>query len=133
MAAFLDIFLFALHSAFIVFNLFGWLWRKTRRLHLAVILLTCLSWFGLGVFYGFGYCPFTDWHWDIKRQLGETDLPPSFVKYYVDRLTGIDWDPYLVDMSVLVLGLAALGLSLWVNWRDRSVRLTAHKEYPRVP
>ena len=128
MAAFLDIFLFALHSAFIVFNLFGWLWRKTRRLHLAVILLTCLSWFGLGVFYGFGYCPFTDWHWDIKRQLGETDLPPSFVKYYVDRLTGIDWDPYLVDMSVLVLGLAALGLSLWVNWRDRSVRLTARTE-----
>ncbi len=128
MNAFIDILLLTLHSAFIVFNLFGWLWRKTRRLHLAVILLTCLSWFGLGVFYGFGYCPFTDWHWDIKRQLGETDLPLSFVKYYVDRLTGIDWDPYLVDMSVLVLGLAALGLSLLVNWRDRGVRPTARTE-----
>jgi hypothetical protein len=26
-----------------------------------------LSWFGLGLFYGIGYCPSTDWHWRIKR------------------------------------------------------------------
>ena len=32
---------------------------------------------GLGAVYGWGYCPCTDWHWDVKRRLGETGLPRS--------------------------------------------------------
>src|SRR5262249_56219971 len=62
----------------------------------------------LGLFYGIGYCPSTDWHWQVKRARGETGLPNSYVKYYVDRLTGLRWDPRLVDVTVLLIGLAAV-------------------------
>lgn len=119
MVAVLDVALLVFHLALIGFNLTGWIWRGTRRIHLAVILLTMISWFGLGVFYGLGYCPLTDWHWRVKEKRGETDLPASYVKYYVDALTGLDSDPALVDGIVLVLGLSAFAASLAVNWRDR--------------
>ena len=117
MAELLDAFFAAFHGALILFNLTGWIWARTRRVHLAVIGLTFLSWFGLGVFYGWGYCPCTDWHWQVKQSLGETDLPYSYVKYYADRLTGLDWDPFVVDATVLMLGLLALALSVRANWR----------------
>lgn len=107
------------HTSIVVFNLTGWIWKRTRRLHLLVIGLTCLSWFGLGLFYGWGYCPSTDWHWQVKRTLGETGLPASYVKYYLDRLTGLSWDPAVVDTAVAALGLSALVLSVWLNVRDR--------------
>ena len=115
---FLDFLLATIHWGLIVFNLSGWLWRRTRRLHLAVIGVTILFWFGAGAFYGWGYCPLTDWHWDIKHRLGETGLPASFIKYYADRITGYDTNALLIDVLVLVLGLSALALSLWINWRD---------------
>lgn len=106
------------HGLLVVFNLTGWIWAVTRRIHLIAIGLVVLSWFGLGAIYGWGYCPCTDWHWEVKRALGETDLPSSYVKYYADRLTGSDWDPMMVDATVLALALLALALSIWVNARD---------------
>lgn len=119
MYAFLDVFFLVVHSALVGFNLTGWAWRRARRLHLLVISLTIASWFGLGLFFGWGYCPCTDWHWQVKRALGERGLPNSYVKYYLDRLTGLAWDPALVDGLVVGLGLTALALSVWTNLRDR--------------
>ena len=114
-----DILFVAFHTALIVFNMVGWAWRKTRRLHLFTISATLLSWFGLGVTYGWGYCPLTDWHWRIKRSLGETALPASWIKHYLDRITGVDWNATVVDVLVVGVGLGALALSLTLNWRDR--------------
>ena len=107
------------HVSLILFNLAGWAWEKTRFIHLITTGLTILSWFGLGIFYGWGYCPCTEWHWQVKYRLGESDLPYSYVKYYVDRLTGISWEPLVVDATVVILGLLAFGLSCWFNWRDQ--------------
>ena len=53
---------FVFHTAWIAFNCVGWIWRRTRPWQLATVSLTALSWFGLGVWYGWGYCPCTDWH-----------------------------------------------------------------------
>ena len=72
--------------------------------------------------YGWGYCPLTDWHWQVKRALGETGLPASWVKYYLDRITGISWDTALVDALVIGSALAALLLSVVLNVRDRRNR-----------
>ena len=119
MYAFLDYFFIVFHSSLVLFNLTGWAWRKTRRIHLTAIGLVILSWFGLGICYDWGYCPFTDWHWEVKRKLGETELPNSYVKYYLDKLTGFSWDPLVVDSTVLILVLLALALSCWFNWKDR--------------
>ena len=116
---FLDILFLVFHTALVGFNLLGWIWRSTRRLHLAIIGLTLLSWFGLGIFYGWGYCPCTDWHWQVKRRLGESDLPASYVTYYLNLLTGISWKPDLVDGLVLLFGLTAFLCSLILNLRDR--------------
>ena len=58
----LDIFFVIFHSVLIAFSLAGWIWRKTRKAHLAVLSLTMISWFVAGIWYGFGYCPCTDWH-----------------------------------------------------------------------
>ena len=118
MLCFLDVFFVSFHSALIVFNLTGWIWRRTRRFHLALIAITCLSWFGLGLVYGIGYCPSTDWHWQVKEALGETNLPASYVKYYADRVTGLNWNPLLVDTTVAFLGVSALIASMVVNLRD---------------
>lgn len=118
----LDLGLLAFHSLLVSFNLVGWVWRRTRHLHLFAISATLLSWFGLGVVYGWGYCPLTDWHWQVKRALGETGLPASWVKYYLDRITGVAWDTALVDGLVIGSALAALVLSVVLNVRDRRNR-----------
>ena len=118
MYAFLDTLFLIFHSSLIVFSLVGWIWKKTRRAHFLVLSLTMSSWFVLGIWYGFGYCPCTDWHWRVKRELGETTLPISYVKYYADRLTGVEWNSLVLDLSVAVLGLATFGVSIWLNFRD---------------
>ena len=114
----LDIFFAAFHSGLILFSLVGWVFRRTRPLHLLLTSLILGSWLVLGVWYGFGYCLCTEWHWSIKRKLGEVELPTSYVKYYFDALTRCDWNPALVDGSVCTLGFVTFGLSVWLNWRE---------------
>lgn len=118
MYPFLDVFFIVFHFSLIVFNLVGWIWSKTRKLHLYVISATIFSWIGLGAIYGLGYCPCTDWHWQVKRKLGETDLPASYVKYYLDAVFGFSWNPAVVDSLVALLGIGALLISSWLNYRD---------------
>lgn len=114
----LDVLLVAFHTLLVGFNVLGWAWKRTRRLHLIAISATLLSWFGLGAVYGWGYCPLTDWHWQVKRALGETHLPASCMKYYLDRITGADWSTAVVDALVIGAAVGALAVSLVLNVRD---------------
>ncbi|MFS8617128.1 MAG: DUF2784 domain-containing protein [Solitalea sp.] len=111
----LDFAFTVLHLLIIGFNLFGWIWRPLRKAHLAVILLTAASWLGLGIWYGIGYCPITDWQWRIKRKLGETDLPASFIKYFTDKVTGADLDAGLIDLITVVFFVMAAAVSVYLN------------------
>lgn len=119
MYALLDLFFVCFHTGLILFNLTGWIWEKTRRLHLATIGLTTFSWFALGLLYGWGYCFCTDWHWQVRRALGDTDLPASYITFLVELLTGWSPHPALVDISAGVLFAAAALASLWVNFAGR--------------
>ena len=114
---FLDIFFTLFHTCLVIFNLLGWIWKKTRRLNLICILLTAASWLILGIFYGFGYCPLTDWHFNILRKLGYTDLPNSYLSYLFTRITGLQIDQNLVDMLTLWGLIIALVISLYLNFR----------------
>lgn len=118
MAKFLDKFFFVFHSGVILLILFGWTWKKTRLANLVVILLTAFSWFILGIWYGYGYCPSTDWHWQVRARLGIQDLPASYTKFLVDSLTGWDISQKTVDVVTLLLLISALTASIFVNLRD---------------
>ena len=115
MLLFLDLLFTIIHVALIVFNLTGWIWKRTRRLHLITLLLTAASWAILGIWYGLGYCPLTDWHWQVKEKLGETALPNSFVKYILDKILGTDLPVALVDTITLYSLLAAVVAAAVVN------------------
>jgi hypothetical protein len=115
----LDIFFLIFHTFLIFFNLFGWIWKRTRKLNLIVLSLIGASWLFLGLIVGtLGYCPLTDWHFKILEKLGKTDLPYSYTKYMADRLTGLDINATRVDNVTLYTFLAALVISIALNLRD---------------
>jgi len=113
-----DIFFVVFHTSLIIFILFGWIWRKTRIWNLVVILLTVGSWTILGIFFGFGYCPLTDWHFNVLIKLGHSDLPTSYIKYLVDRITGLNFTQHVIDQVTLWGLIAALLISLYLNLKQ---------------
>jgi len=119
MLKFLDILLTFTHFAIIGFNLFGWIWQKTRKAHLITVAATAFSWFILGIWFGWGYCPITHWQWNVKKQLGETNLPNSFIKYYADKISGKDIDPKIVDTTTLIVFLTIIVLTIILNLLNR--------------
>ncbi len=117
----LDKFFFVFHSFMIVFNLFGWIWEKTRVANLIMLLLTAFSWFILGIWYGFGYCFCTDWHYQVRMKLGYFDMPSSYVKFLIDSLTGLDINAKLADIFTFTFFLLGLIASILINiqvWRN---------------
>jgi hypothetical protein len=115
----LDIFFVIFHTSLIFFNLFGWLWKKTRKLNLVILSLTGASWLFLGLIVGtLGYCPLTDWHFRILEKLGKTNIPSSYIKYLADRLTGLDFNASLVDNVTLYAFIVALVFSVIFNIKD---------------
>ena len=115
----LDIFFVIFHTSLILFNLFGWIWKHTRRLNLIILSLTGASWLFLGMIAGtLGYCPLTDWHFTILEKQGIKDLPSSYIKYLADRLTGLEINASLVDKCTLYFFLLALVLSVFFNMKD---------------
>lgn len=122
----LDIFFLVFHSSLIVFNLFGWIWKPTRKACLITQCITAGSWLFLGLIVGSpGYCPLTDWHFNIIEKLGVSGLPNSYVKYLADRITGLDFNPSLVDSvtlwSLIVAMLGSVVLSI-LDYRKKRKR-----------
>ena len=126
MLSFVNILFTLAHFALITFNLTGWIWKQTRKAHLVVIGLTTASWFVLGIWYGWGYCPLTDWHWDVKEKLGETNLPNSFVKYYADKISGSNVSVSLVDNVTLGCLIFAIVAAIYVNFIRRNKKSLRH-------
>jgi hypothetical protein len=115
----LDIFFILFHSSLIIFNLSGWIFRKTRLWNMITLTLTGASWLFLGLIVGtLGYCPFTEWHFNILRMLGKDNLPNSYIKYLTDRLTGMDISESIVDKITLYSFLAVFFVSIILNIKD---------------
>lgn len=115
---FLNIFFFVFHTSFTLFNCFGWIWKKTRRWNLTTLLLTAFSWFILGIWYGWGYCFCTDWHWEVREKLGYNDESVSYIHFLILKLTGINFNTGLVEKITVLVFFLCLGLSAWLNIRD---------------
>lgn len=114
----LNIFFFIFHTAFTVFNITGWAFRNTRKWHLITMLLTAASWFILGIWYGWGYCVCTDWHWKVREAMGIHDRSSSYIHFLLLKLTGVDFDPKLVDNITLLVFILCFILTIMLNIRD---------------
>ncbi len=117
-----DIFFVIFHSCLIIFNLFGWTWKNMRRANLVTLVLTGGSWFVLGLFYGIGYCPLTEWHWQVLHKLGQYSLPDSYVSYLIARVTGLSIGLKTADTITMASWLIALIISVYMNFFLRSGR-----------
>jgi Protein of Unknown function (DUF2784) len=90
----------ALHIAIIVFVAIGWLIPVLQLPHLFLIASTLVCWFVLGFWFGFGYCPITDWHWKIKDKWGEGRPQTSYIHSGLEFLLGKSLSTRNVDLSV---------------------------------
>jgi hypothetical protein len=97
----------------------GWMFFKTRKIHLITISLTAFSWFVLGIWYGWGYCFCTDWHWAVREKLGYIDHSYSYIHLLILKLTGADLNPQRVDAFTLIVFLASFCLSIALNLKDK--------------
>ena len=114
----LNVGFFVVHTLWMTFNCVGWIWRRTRPWHLATMAMTAASWVGLGAFYGWGYCPCTDWHWAVRARLGFVD-PPSYTELLFETLTGLEVTTAVADAVTLGVFVVAVALSIGLSIRDR--------------
>ena len=100
------------HQGLIAFTLIGWAFCETRLLHLAAMVLVGVSWLGLGLFHGFGYCLLTDIQWGLKERMGEQRPAAGYMKFLADHLSGRDCDAKLVDAVTYITCTLCCGASL---------------------
>ena len=120
MLQFLDILLFATHFVVMMFIILGWIWPKTRKAHLILLAATLLSWFVMGYWKGWGYCILTDWEWDIKRELGETNLPSSYTAYIFNSILGLNLSRIVVDYITALGLLFGVVMAIYFKWLKKS-------------
>ena len=116
----INYFFFIFHVVLIFFNLFGWIPKKLRKWNLITLILTAFSWFALGIFYGFGYCFLTDWHWQVREKLGYSTVSNSYIHFLIMEFTGISLEENLVDTFTAIFFFTAFALSIYVNLRNRT-------------
>ncbi|MEP6513924.1 MAG: DUF2784 domain-containing protein [Parafilimonas sp.] len=116
---FLNYFFFFFHTCLVLFNTLGFIFRKTRKWNLITLTLTAFSWFVLGIWYGWGYCFCTDWHWRVRKHLGYSDKSNSYIHFLFLKLMGINFSPQLVEAVTAIVFFISLIVSLWLNIRDR--------------
>ena len=119
MLAALNVFFFVFHTALILFNVLGWIPKRTRRWNLATLLMTLFSWTVMGIWFGKGYCVCTDLHWRVRAAMGIHDHADSYLVLLVRTVSG--WDPPvpLVNAVALWTFVFSLGMSIALNVRDR--------------
>ena len=123
MLQFLDVGFFVVHSAIVVFNVTGWMFARTRRANLVLLLLTLASWVLMGAVYGIGYCVCADWHFRVRHALGYQDQGDTYIGFVVWKLTGYLPPSGVVKSICGIVFAICLAMSLFLNWRDRHRRL----------
>ncbi|MDA3809811.1 MAG: DUF2784 domain-containing protein [Spirochaetaceae bacterium] len=113
-----DWFFLFFHTVFTLFNIFGWISRKTRKIHLITMGLTTFSWFFLGIWYGIGFCFCTQWHWQVRSLLGTPIKSHSYIHFLFLELTGVNLNPSFVDQTVMIIFIITIIMTIFMNIRD---------------
>jgi hypothetical protein len=117
----LDIFFFLFHTTFILFNVFGALVPRWRTANFITLSATAFSWFVLGIWYGWGYCFCTDWHWRVRESLGYRTTSNSYIQFLIAHLTGIYFPEEIVNTVTAIVFFAAYAISIGLmlkRWRQ---------------
>lgn len=109
----IDYFFFLFHGILMLFNIFGWTVPRWRFANLITLSLTAFSWFVLGIWFGIGYCPFTDWHWKVRQLLGYNDQTNSYVHFLILKITGINLPENWVDTTTVFVFFMSFFISLY--------------------
>jgi hypothetical protein len=120
MLVLLDWFFLLFHTSLVLFNMTGWVWRRTRRLHLVTMGLTAASWFLMGYWKGVGYCVCTDWHFQVREALGYKTQADTYIQFLVQKMTGYLPEYGLTRAVSAAAFILAAVLSIALNWRDAS-------------
>ncbi|WP_281298517.1 DUF2784 domain-containing protein [Flavobacterium limnophilum] len=115
----IDYFFILFHGVLILFNVLGWIVPKWRLANLISLSLTAFSWFVLGIFYGIGYCPFTDWHWKVRQLLGYNDSSNSYIHFLILKITGVNLPENWVDTTTVLVFFAAFSVSIYFDLKKR--------------
>jgi hypothetical protein len=113
-----DVFFFTFHILLIFFNLFGWIFKPLRKWNRLTLGLTAFSWLGLGIFYGWGYCFLTDWHWQVREKLGYEMSSNSYVHFLLTTLFPVSISESAVDVLTATLFTMAVVASTFTYVRD---------------
>jgi hypothetical protein len=118
----IDYFFILFHTVLILFNVFGWIVPRWRFANLITLSLTAFSWFLLGIWYGIGYCPFTDWHWKVRHLLGYNDQSNSYIHFLILKITGINLSENWVEGTTVIVFFTAFSISLYFYLKKRILR-----------
>lgn len=121
----LDIFFLLFHTLFTLFNITGWMFARTRKIHLVTMLLTAFSWCVLGIWYGWGYCFCTDWHWQVRNALGKPIVYNSYIQFLLHEITGYAPDVHITDITVAGVFIICLFLTVVLNMKDYTAKRKA--------
>ena len=124
----LNIVIGVFHVLLLVACLIGWICPRTRKAHLILMGVVVGCWFLLGLKYGIGYCPLTDWHWQVKQKLGEGSLPNSFIKYLWDHIFTTSISPKAADILTFGAFFVSLIPALYLNWVGKTNRKLANEK-----
>lgn len=108
----IDYFFILFHGILILFNVFGWIMPRWRFANLMTLSLTAFSWFVLGIWFGIGYCPFTDWHWKVRQLLGYNDQSNSYIHFLILKITGVNLPENWVDTTSVIVFFVAFFISV---------------------
>lgn len=83
----LNVILNITHILLMLFIMTGWIFHRSRMIHLLVVLLTGFSWIVFINSKEIGYCILTDWQWQVLGRMGRTNLPETYVQYLYELLS----------------------------------------------
>lgn len=113
-----DLFFLIFHTVWTLFTISGWIFPRTRKIHLIALGLTAFSWFILGIWYGIGFCFCTQWHWEVRKLLGRPIRSHSYIHFLIREITGWNPDPRMVDVLVMTIFVLTVIFTVCVNFRD---------------
>ncbi|MEZ6061956.1 MAG: DUF2784 family protein [Planctomycetaceae bacterium] len=124
MLSFLNIAFFVIHNTLIVFNLTGWIWPKTRKLHLVTMGMTLFSWLVMGAWKGWGYCACADWHFQIRRRMGIHAGESSYTELLFNQVPGLKVTRTFADIVTITVLVLILFVTAFVWLRTKSSNRT---------